>query len=117
LAQWLAANVLKYDVVHVHAVFSHACFAAANACQRRHIAYVVRPLGTLDPWSIGQKRLRKQLFLQLGARRMLHCAAAVHYTTATEQRMAETSLGINHGVVIPLGISMGNGASAKLANN
>src|SRR5262245_37266867 len=31
LAQWLNANIHKFDVVHVHAVFSHACIAAGRA--------------------------------------------------------------------------------------
>src|SRR5262249_43994683 len=31
-------------------------------------------------------------------------AAAIHYTTAGEQRLAEAALGLRRGVVIPLGI-------------
>src|SRR5262249_9224517 len=37
-------------------------------------------------------------------RRMLREAAAVHYTTAEERRLAETGLGLARGVVIPLGV-------------
>jgi len=49
--------------VHIHAVFSHACLAAAQACRRHKVPYVVRPLGTLDPWSLRQKPFRKRLFI------------------------------------------------------
>ncbi len=105
LARWLGANVAEFDVVHIHAVFSHACLAAANASRRKGVPYVVRPLGTLDPWSVHQKRWRKQLFWHLGVKHMLAGAAAIHYTTADEQRLAESSLGLGRGVVIPLGIS------------
>jgi glycosyltransferase involved in cell wall biosynthesis len=35
---------------------------------------------------------------------MLRGAAAIHYTTAGEQRLAEAALGIGRGVVIPLGV-------------
>src|SRR5205085_1067284 len=52
LAHWLDAHVGDFDVVHIHAVFSHACLAAAKACRKRGVPYVVRPLGTLDPWSL-----------------------------------------------------------------
>jgi glycosyltransferase involved in cell wall biosynthesis len=35
---------------------------------------------------------------------MLRQAAAIHYTTSEERRQAEQSLGLQHGVVIPLGV-------------
>jgi glycosyltransferase involved in cell wall biosynthesis len=104
LAGWLDANVRAFDVVHIHAVFNHACIAAASACRRHRVPYVVRPLGTLDPWSMNQKSLRKFLFWQVAGKRMLTGAAAVHYTARAEQVAAEESLGLNHGRVIPLGV-------------
>src|SRR5438445_1337264 len=104
LAAWLGDHVTDFDVVHVHAVFSHACLAAANACRSGHVPYIVRPLGTLDPWSLRQKPIRKRLLWHCGARSMLQKAAAVHYTTSEEQRLVEESLGLGRGVVIPLGV-------------
>lgn len=104
LADWLMPNVSKYDLVHIHAVFSHACLSAARACRLKQIPYIVRTIGNLDPWSLGQKRWRKQLFWQLGVKQMLRGAAAIHYTSRAEQELAETALGLKHGVVIPLGV-------------
>jgi glycosyltransferase involved in cell wall biosynthesis len=104
LGNWLSAHVADYDAVHVHAVFSHACLAAASACRKRHVPYLVRPLGSLDPWSLRQKPLRKRLLWYAGARRMLHGAAAIHYTTASERRLSEGPLGLRRGAVIPLGV-------------
>ncbi len=104
LAVWLGANVESFDVVHIHAVFNHACLAAARACRRHNVPYIIRPLGTLAPWSMKQKPWRKALFWQLAAKRMLRDAAAVHYTARAEQEETEQSLGLNHGRVVPLGI-------------
>jgi glycosyltransferase involved in cell wall biosynthesis len=104
LSTWLDANVKTFDVVHIHAVFNHACLAAASACRRHKVPYVVRPLGTLDPWSMKQKPWRKILFWHIAGKRMLKGAAAVHYTANAEQSAVEDSLGLNHGTVIPLGI-------------
>jgi glycosyltransferase involved in cell wall biosynthesis len=104
LATWLNANVRDFDVVHIHAVFNHACLAAARACRKHGIPYVVRPLGTLDPWSMGQKPLRKKLFWRLAGKRMLHHASAVHYTTQAERDAAEGLLELDRGQVVPLGI-------------
>jgi glycosyltransferase involved in cell wall biosynthesis len=68
------------------------------------VPYVIRPLGTLDPWSLGQKRLRKRLLWRLGAKRAFEGAAAVHYTAAQEQRLAEQFAGPGRGIVVPLGV-------------
>jgi glycosyltransferase involved in cell wall biosynthesis len=108
LAVWLEANVSAFDVVHIHAVFNHACLAAARACRKHDVPYIVRPLGTLDPWSMKQKSLKKSLFWQLAAKRMMHDAAAVHYTSHAEKEATEQSLGLNHGSVVSLGIDLEN---------
>jgi glycosyltransferase involved in cell wall biosynthesis len=106
LASWLKANVASFDVVHIHAVFSHPCLAAARACRQHSVPYIIRPLGSLDPWSLSQKRGRKRLMWHAGVKRMLKGAAAIHYTTAEEQRQAETVGELPRGVVIALGIDV-----------
>jgi glycosyltransferase involved in cell wall biosynthesis len=103
LARWLDANVSRFDLVHIHAVFSHASMAAAAACRKHGVPYVVRPLGTLTPWSLGQKRVRKRLAWRLAAGRMMRHAAAVHYTSADEQRATEASRRLARGVIVGLG--------------
>ena len=106
LALWLEQNVKNFDLAHIHAVFSHACVAAARACRKSVVPYVVRPLGTLDPWSLKQKSVRKRLFWHLGVKRMLTGAAAIHYTSAEEKRLVETGLGLSGGVVVPNGLDL-----------
>lgn len=113
LSRWLDEHVADFDVVHIHAVFSHACLAAAGACMRKKVPYVVRPLGTLDPWSLRQKPVRKRLFWHLGVGRMLRNAAAIHYTARAEQRLAEAHGGLARGVVIPLGVETGHAARGE----
>jgi glycosyltransferase involved in cell wall biosynthesis len=104
MSVWLDENVGRFDVVHIHAVFNHACVSAATACRRLRVPYVIRPLGSLDPWSMKQKRFRKQVFWRVTGRVMMQAAAAVHYTTRAEQEAVESSLGLDNGTVIPLGI-------------
>ncbi len=104
LAKWLRSNVNHFGVVHIHAVFSHSSLAAAAACRSRSVPYLVRPLGSLDPWSLKRKRLRKRLLWQLGVKKMLACAVAIHYTTGEERRLVEESLSTSRGVVVPLGV-------------
>jgi glycosyltransferase involved in cell wall biosynthesis len=68
------------------------------------VPYVIRPLGTLDPWSMTQKSLRKRIFWQVAGKGMMQGAAAVHYTSEAEKLATERLTGMNHGRVVPLGI-------------
>lgn len=104
LSLWLNTNVQHFDLVHIHAVFNHACLAAARECRKANVPYIIRPLGTLDPWSMKQKPLRKRLFWSVLGKAMLSSAGAVHYTSDAEKAATERLLGVNHGRVIPLGI-------------
>ena len=104
LAAWLRSNTRQFSLTHIHAVFNHSSVAAAHACHRDRVPYVVRPLGTLDPWSIRHKYLRKRLFWQALGKGMLRRAAAVHYTTEAEKLATQELFGLNHGKVIALGI-------------
>ena len=115
LAAWLSSNVEDFDLVHIHAVFNHASVAAARACRKAGVPYIVRPLGTLDPWSMKQKAGRKKIFWSLVGKRMLQGSAAVHYTAVAEKTAAEESLSINHGRVIPLGVEVNESAPTTRA--
>jgi glycosyltransferase involved in cell wall biosynthesis len=112
LASWLAANIRAFELAHIHAVFNHSSVAATHACRDARVPYVVRPLGTLDPWSMTQKSLRKRVFWQLSGKGMLQGAAAVHYTSEAEKLSTERHLGLNHGKVIALGIEANGSHSA-----
>ncbi|HEX6044883.1 MAG TPA: glycosyltransferase [Pyrinomonadaceae bacterium] len=104
LAAWLNANAGNFNAGHIHAVFNHACVAAARAFRKAGVPYVIRPLGTLDPWSMKQKSLRKRVFWSVVGEAMLAGAAGVHYTSEVEKEATESLLGVNHGRVIPLGV-------------
>lgn len=114
---WLRSSVREFDLVHIHAVFNHASVAAASACRKAGVPYVVRPLGTLDPWSMKQKAGRKKVFWSLVGKRMLSRSAAVHYTAVGEKTATEESLGINHGRVIALGVDLNGSAQTRTATD
>lgn len=119
LATWLNSNIRNFGLAHIHAVFNHSSVAAAHSCRKAGVPYVVRPLGTLDPWSMAQKSLRKKVFWQVSGKGMLRRAAAVHYTSEPEKRATEELFGLNHGKVVPLGVDgdtstpLGKGEFAK----
>jgi glycosyltransferase involved in cell wall biosynthesis len=105
LASWLAAHAAGFDLVHVHAVFSHASWAACRAARRASVPFIVRPLGTLDVRNLSRHRLRKRVLFAMGLAADLRAAAFVHYTSEVERRASETALPwLPAGGVIPLGI-------------
>ena len=105
LASWLHSQVHAFDLVHVHAVFSHSSIAAGRACRAAGVPYIVRPLGTLDPWSLSRHAWRKRLLLRVAVRSLLSGAVAMHYTSDGEARLAETALPwLPAPVVVPLGV-------------
>ncbi len=105
LARWLKKNVANFDIVHIHAVFSHSSLAAARACRKHNVPYIVRPLGSLDSWSLQQKPFRKVLFWHLVVKKMLIEAKAIHCTTVEERIQIEKGLSLKNSVVVPLGIN------------
>jgi glycosyltransferase involved in cell wall biosynthesis len=117
LSSWLRSNIHNFGLAHIHAVFNHSSVAAAHVCKKFAVPYVVRPLGTLDPWSMTQKSLRKRLFWQVSGRGIMGGAAAVHYTSEAERASTESSLGLNHGRVIPLGVEVVSNSAGERARD
>lgn len=104
LADWLIDKARDFDVIHIHAVFSHSSIAAARAARRARVPYIVRPIGSLDPWGLSQRRLRKEIFFAVTGNAFLRDAAAVHFSTAAEKQHAEKRFPALRSFVIPLGI-------------
>lgn len=104
MGHWLDENVGAYDVLHIHAVFAHATYAAARAARRTAMPYIVRPLGTLEPWSMSQKPVRKRIAWRFLFRDVLEQAELIHYTTEQEREFTEHSLALDRGIVIPNGV-------------
>ncbi|MBD0319626.1 MAG: glycosyltransferase, partial [Gemmatimonadetes bacterium] len=106
LSRWLHASVGRFDVVHVHALFSYATIPGCRAALRHGVPYLLRPLGTLDPWSLAQGAARKRPYLALVEGKHLRHAAAIHATSRAE---AEGVAALGYGArvrVVPLGVEL-----------
>ncbi len=107
LWRWLRERTSDYDVVHVHALFSFASTAAANAARRVGVPYIVRPLGVLDRYGMEKRRpALKRLSFALLERSILDHAAAVHFTAKRELEEAQRRVVLPRAVVIPLGVDV-----------
>jgi glycosyltransferase involved in cell wall biosynthesis len=100
LADWLAAHVSQFDLVHVHALFSFSTLPAAFWAHRRQVPYIVRPLGTLADWGMkNRRRWLKRLSFRFIESVVLKHAALVHYTSEQERAEAE-ALGVRTAAAI-----------------
>jgi glycosyltransferase involved in cell wall biosynthesis len=78
--------VREFDLVHITGVWQRTSFSACRAATRAGIPYVVSPRGALGPYSWRHKTIKKTVYWFLRERSNVRGAAAVHYTTAQEQR-------------------------------
>ena len=81
----VADAVKNADVVHIHGLWEEINHRAARSAQTQGTPYLVRPCGMLDPWSLSQGRLKKQVYLAWRLRRNLNGAAALHFTSDLER--------------------------------
>jgi len=104
------------DLVHVHTLWTHATAAAARACRRHNVPYVLMPHGMLDPHSLERKRIRKLVYGRLFEFRRVRAARAILYTTDQERTLAERALGaLPPGHIVPLGADRPPAGRAELA--
>jgi glycosyltransferase involved in cell wall biosynthesis len=106
MSRALRDHVRRFDIVHVHSLYQFPSSAAAYHCRRLGVPYVIQPHGSLDPFLFKRRALRKRLYEFWIERRNLAAAAAVHFASAEEMRLAQ-SLGLKfRGAVVPLGVEV-----------
>jgi len=94
----------QFDLIHLHGVWDPIIYAASFVARKLQKPYVITLHGMLEPWSLGQKRLKKKIALALGYKEMLSKAAFLHCGTADERDVTET-LHLNSPTkIVPNGI-------------
>jgi glycosyltransferase involved in cell wall biosynthesis len=109
----LMAQVPSYDVVHIHSLYLFHNWAAASACQRAGIPYIVRPHGLLDPYIRRRHRARKLVMERAFQNQALRQAAAIHYTAELEREISTPYACGAPPVVIPLGVDIADASAPR----
>ncbi len=104
----LDAEVARFDIVHIHAVYLWPGVAAARAARKKNTPYVISPRGMLVPELIRRKsRIPKTLWLRWMERRGFASASAIHFTSQLEWDEAmRVGLPLPSPFVVPNGIDL-----------
>jgi glycosyltransferase involved in cell wall biosynthesis len=103
LLRWLWNALPAYNVLHIHALFGTTSSVAAAIARTRGVPYVVRPLGTLSPYTFSnRRRILKRLYFAMIDRRTLRGARAIHFTAPQEASKASRLDLPSRSVVIPI---------------
>ncbi len=106
------------DIVHLHTMWSPLNAVVALACRQMNKPYVISPHGMLDPYSLGVKALRKQLYLKLIEGRTISGAASVLFTADEERDLAIEQVGnVPNPQVVGLGADMPGTSPERLAEH
>lgn len=99
---------LDGDVFHLHNLWSPSLHWTASMCRKKNIPYIISPRGTLEPWPLSQKWLKKRLSWLLYQKKDLMNASCIHATSKEEAKNIR-SLGITTPIaIIPNGINVKN---------
>lgn len=104
LARFLLGEASRYDLIHVTSTFSFPATVAAWAARRAGVPYVVSPRGSLQRWSLRQKRWKKLPYWVLAERANLRHATAIHVTAELEAQELEEVLPGARVLISPNGL-------------
>ncbi len=77
-------SVAGADGVHIHGLWEQSTLIAARSARALRKPYIVSAHGMLEPWALGNSRLRKQVYAALFERGNLRGAACLHALTEAE---------------------------------
>jgi len=106
MARALAGGIREADLVHIHSLYLFHDLIAGHYCRSYGVPYLVRPHGTLDPYLYRRHRWRKYVMEAAFENRNIRRAAALHFTSEEEERLARPHIGDVPGVVVPLGVDL-----------
>lgn len=94
------------DILHGHGLWQYPVHQMAKLARKRNIPYIISPRGMLEPWSLTQGKLKKQLALKLFQRKDLENAACIHATAQMEVESIR-QLGFKNPIaMIPNGVNL-----------
>ncbi len=105
LARALRRDAGRFDLLHVHSLYLFHSWAGPWAARAAGVPYLLRPHGTLDASVWPRRRRLKSVVEALFQNRAIEQAAALHYTSEDERRLAQPYARGRPSLVVPLGLT------------
>lgn len=84
LNTFLRKTIKKYDIVHIHGIWTFPTFIASRLSRINNVPYIIRVCGMLDSWSMSQKKIKKIIYFHLIEKFNLKKASFIQFSTETE---------------------------------
>jgi glycosyltransferase involved in cell wall biosynthesis len=95
------------DIMHIHGIWvSLGCYALLGR-RRGGAAALLAAHGTLSPWALSQRSLKKKLAMRAGLRGLISLADAFHAVSIGERNEIKAAVSTARTVIIPNGVDMG----------
>ena len=101
MARQLAGQVRHFDLLHLIGTWVFPTLAGSRIALLLDKPYVLSAMGSLFPWALEYKSLKKRIYLDLFEKKTLLNAARVHFTSMLEERQARVVFPGLPSVVIP----------------
>ncbi|MBQ6339107.1 MAG: glycosyltransferase [Kiritimatiellae bacterium] len=112
-----ALSQVRPQIVHLHGIWDVAIHRCTAICRRLGIKYIIAPRGSLEPWSLQQKWLKKRIARFLYQDNDLKSAAALHATAESEAEQFRR-LGFKNPVIVsPNGVNVPKKFEPRNARN
>ncbi|MGB6546533.1 MAG: glycosyltransferase [Candidatus Acidiferrales bacterium] len=100
-----------FDLVHVYSYYGHWVRAAARACRVHGVPYLLHPHGSLDPFLLRRRSLRKRAYARFIGNKCWRNATGILFNSAEEMRLAtgaaqalDSNSGEPRHFVVPCGV-------------
>lgn len=96
----------SFDLIHFHGTYQFGVLTGSAVGRLRGVPYLMCPHGALDPHLRRRHALRKRLYFSLLERPLFNRAAAIHYHTEEEWRLAEPIGLVAPPAIVPAGVNL-----------
>jgi len=100
--RWLRENVKRFDVVHIHGIWSFLSLECARICRKHGVRYIFHGHGSLDPVDLRKKYWVKEVIGHTYYRSLFSKASAFFCTADTEADNLVTYGAKTKRLVVPL---------------
>ncbi len=84
LVHRLKLQLKNFDLLHFHGTWVHPVYAGVKVSYKSGKPCLVTPHGTLSPWGLGRRKIKKKLYLSLFGKRIFDKAECLHAVTSYE---------------------------------